>query len=224
MTLRPLFDAPPWRVAITDGTGDDLVLSFASIGHDPSRPPSPEFLSSASAGNRRALFLMDESRSWGLDPGFPDMLHSALAAAGPARRILAIGASMGAACALRAAHHIPIRTVLAIGPQSRLDDPRWSRWTARLADPGPPLPPPNTWTILFHGMADDATQAAGFPNAPGTDHLLYPGLTHSRLAPHLKERGALQGLIDAALAENRRRLLRIAASTGAVRRAKGMGS
>ena len=224
MTLRPLIDAAPWRVAISDGTGDDLVLAFASIGHDPSRPPSPEFVASASAGNRRALFLMDESRSWGLDPGFPDLLRAALGAAGPARNILAIGSSMGAACALRAAHCIPIRTILALGPQSRLDDPRWRHWTARLHDPGPPLPPREAWTILFHGLADDAAQAAGFPPSFKTDHLLYPGLTHSQLAPHLKKRGALKGLIDAALAENRRRLLRIAASTGAVRHDKGMGS
>lgn len=223
MTLRRLIDAPPWRVDIADGDGDALVLAFASIGHDPSRPPSPEFVASARAGNRRALFLMDASRSWGLDPGFPALLHVALAAAGPATRILAIGSSMGAACALRATHHIPIQTVLAFGPQSRLTDPRWRHWTAGLPDPGPPRPADSSWSVLFHGLADDHDQAMGFPTAPAIDHLLYPGLTHARLAPHLKERGALQGLVDAALAENRRRLLRIAASTGAVRRAKGMG-
>lgn len=223
MTLRPLIDAPPWRVAIADGTGDDLVLAFSSIGHDPDQTPSPEFVASARADNRRALFFMDASRSWGLDPAFPDILHTALAAAGPASRTLAIGSSMGAVCALRAATHVPLKTILALGPQSRLHDPRWQGWTHRLPDPGPPPLTPGLWTLLCHGLADDRDQAKGFPATPGIDHILFPALTHARLAPHLKERGLLKGLIDAALTPDRRRILRILASAGGVRRGKGMG-
>lgn len=223
MTLQTLIDASPWRVAIADGTGDALVLAFSSIGHDAGRMPSPEFVASARAGNRRALFFMDESRSFGLDPGFPVLLHAAREAAGPARQTLAIGSSMGAVCALRAAAHIPLDAIIALGPQSRLHDPRWHRWTARLADLRPPPYTPNAWTILCHGLLDDRDQAMAFPPAPGVDHLLFPALTHARLAPHLRERGLLQGLIDAALATDRRRILRILASAGAVRRGKGMG-
>ena len=63
----------------------------------------------------------------------------------------------------------------------------------------------------------------GFPEAANVDHILYPGIRHSDLGPHLKSKGALVGLIDAALARDRRRLLRIAASTGGVRRGKSMG-
>ena len=223
MTLETLIDAPPWRVAIADGTGDAMVLAFSSIGHDAGRMPSPEFVASARAGNRRALFFMDESRSFGLDPGFPALLQAALRAAGPTRQTLAIGSSMGAACALRAATHIPLDAIIALGPQSRLHDPRWQRWTTRLVDPGPPSFTPNTWTILCHGLVDDRDQAMAFPTAPRVDHLLFPALTHARLAPHLRERGLLQGLIDAALTPDRRRILRILASAGAVRRGKGMG-
>ncbi|MCZ8088736.1 MAG: hypothetical protein O9247_01385 [Rhodobacteraceae bacterium] len=222
MTLTTLIDAPPWRVDMADGAGPDLVLAFASIGHDPTRPPSPEFVASARAQGRRALFLMDASRSWGLDPAFPDILHHALSAAGPAQRHLAIGSSMGAVMALRAAAHVPFDAILAIGPQSHLHDPRWSAWTARLTDPGPPPLTKGPWTVLFHALDDDRDQALGFPQQPGTDHLLFPGLAHSRLGPYLKERGLLAGLIDAALARDRRRLLRIAAAAGGVQRRKGM--
>ena len=222
MTLTTLIDAPPWRVDMAEGDGPDLVLAFASIGHDPTRPPSPEFVASSRAQGRRALFFMDASRSWGLHPALPGILHHALAAAGPAQRRLAMGSSMGAATALRAAAHIPLDAILALGPQSHLADPRWQDWTARLTDPGPPPLTQGPWSILFHALDDDRDQALGFPEQPGTDHLLFPGITHSRLGPYLKERGLLQGLIDAALTRDRRRLLRIATAAGGVQRRKGM--
>ncbi len=223
MILQTVHDAPPWQVALAPGTGDDLILSFASIGHDPTRPPSPEFVASATTGNRRALFFTDASRSWGLDPGFAPAVQSGLAAAGPANRSLAIGSSMGAVCALRAAHLAPIAAVLAFGPQSTLNDPRWKNWTARLGTPAPPAFAPGIWHILVHGLADDRAQAQGFPEAANVDHIFYPGIRHSDLGPHLKSKGALTGLIDAALAGDRRRLLRITTSTGGVQRRKSMG-
>ena len=222
MTLKTLIDVPPWRVDMATGTSPDLVLAFSSIGHDPTRPPSPEFVASARAQDRPALFFCDAARNWGLDPAFPAILHDALAAAGPAQRRLAIGLSMGAAMALRAAALVPLDAVIAIGPQSRLDDPRWQRWTQGLTDPGPPPLTNGPWTILFHSLDDDRNQAMGFPLQSGTDHILFPGLTHSRLGPYLKERGLLAGLIDAALARDRRRLLRIVTTAGGVQRRKSM--
>ena len=74
----------------------------------------------------------------------------------------------------------------------------------------------------MHGLADDAAQAMAFPMRKGVDHLLFAGLAHSELAPHLKARGGLQGLVEAALAGDRRRLLRIASGAGGLRR--GMGA
>jgi hypothetical protein len=105
--------------------------------------------------------------------------------------------------------------VLAFGPQSHLsaEGPRWQPWAARAA---PVQVPPLAagWTVICHGLEDDAEQAAGFAPAPGLDHVLFPGQTHSGLVPHLKARGVLAGLAEAALAGDRRRLLRIAASAG----------
>ncbi|MBA4350531.1 MAG: hypothetical protein C0427_04700 [Rhodobacter sp.] len=223
MILQTVHDSPPWHVALAPGQGDDLVIAFSSIGHDATRPPSPEFVASATAGGRRALFITDASRSWGLDPGFAPAVQAGLAAAGPARRSLAIGSSMGAVCALRAAHLAPMTTVLAFGPQSTLTDPRWHHWTAGLGTPALPAFATGVWHVLFHGHADDHQQAQGFPEAASVDHILYPGIHHSDLGPHLKSKGALTGLIDAALAHDRRRLLRITASTGGVQRRKSMG-
>lgn len=215
MTLRVVHEAGPWRVEMAEGAGDALVLAFASIGHDPARMPSPEF--AGVLRGRRALFVMDAARSWGTGAGFAGALQAGLAAVGPAGRIVALGSSMGAVAALRAAGVVPVDAVLAFGPQSRMDDPRWAALTAGLP---PPPALPACWTVLCHGLADDAGQAEGWEERAGVDHLLFPGITHSGLAAHLKAQGGLQGLIDAACTGDRRRLLRIASQAGAVQRRK----
>lgn len=231
MTGRPLsferlWNSPPWSVDFLDGAGGDLVIAFSSVGHDPARPPSPEFVATATAnGRRRALFVTDASRSWANDPGFESALTGGLetvSARRPVSRIAAIGLSMGGFSALAAAQVLPVDVVLAFGPQWSVapgvvpGEGRWARWTAGLPPlrrPVAPLPD-RGWICLFHGAADDLPQALPFPCRPGLDHLLFPGLDHSGLVPHLKARGALAGLTEAALAGDRRRLLRIAASAG----------
>ena len=141
------------------------------------------------------------------------------------RQVLLIGQSMGAFAALVAASLIPADAVIAIGPQFSVDpavmpEERWSLWTRRIAAfrfPAAPLPEGPRITLM-HGMADDLPQALAFPQRKGVDHILFPGLTHSALAPHLKSRGCLPGLVAAALAGDRRRLLRITAGAGGLRR------
>lgn len=212
MTLRPVVADGPWRVEASEGGGDVLVLAFSSMGHDPSRMPSPEF--TGVTRGRRALYVMDGARSWGTGAGFADVLLRALDAAGPVRRIVAVGSSMGAVAALRACAVLPVDAVLALGPQSRAD----ARWAMAGVDV-PALPA--CWTVMCHGMADDAAQADGWPGRDGVDHLLFAGVGHSALALHLKARGGLQGMLDALCGGDRRRLLRIASGAGAVQRRKG---
>ncbi|MEI4485850.1 hypothetical protein V8J36_06575 [Frigidibacter sp. MR17.14] len=218
----------PHAVDFLDGAGADLVVAFASIGHDPTRPPSPEFVATATgrgtpAAPRRALFVTDAARSWATAPGFEATLTAAFAqvtARAPVRSLVTLGLSMGAVAALAAARTLPARAVLAFGPQADPALPgetRWRDWTAALPPLRPQLPD-TAWTLLFHGLQDDAAQAEAFPPRAGQDHLLYPDQSHSSLVPYLKARGALAGLVEAALAGDRRRLLRIAASTGATRR------
>ncbi|MDQ2066921.1 hypothetical protein Q9295_11085 [Xinfangfangia sp. CPCC 101601] len=226
--LLPLAAPPPWFVHGMPGAGSDLVIAFASIGHDPSRPPSPEFVASASAKGRPALFIADASRSWCNAPGLTELLEEAVAAIRQRqeiRRILTVGQSMGGFTALVAASLIKVDAVLAIGPQFSVDpslmaEERWSDWTRRIVrftHPTAPLPPDTAITLL-HGLADDYAQAMQFPAQNGVDHIFFPALSHSALAPHLKAKGCLQGLIEAALSTDRRRLLRLTANAGGIRR------
>ncbi|OWY18016.1 hypothetical protein B6V73_05260 [Thioclava sp. JM3] len=232
-----IYARAPFTVDFLDGGGDDLVISFASIGHDPSRPPASEFVATATGRGtlgfpRRALFISDDSRSWTNDPGFAPALRAALAEVRrrrPVTRIAAIGLSMGAVSALVAAEVLPVDVVLALSPQFSVKpgvvpgEARWSEWTSQIehfARETTPLPPATCWAILCHGAQDDLAQAMPFPHPSNVDHLIFPDLGHSDLAPHLKARGGLSGLMESALAGDRRRLLRIASAAGAVRREK----
>lgn len=221
--FQRLVDRPPWRIDALPGTGDRLVMAFSSIGHDPTRPPGPEFVASATAAGNSALFVSDESRSWANAPGLAAALQDAIRLLPqPPTRILAIGQSMGGFTALAAASLLPVTAVLAFGPQFSVHpgqtppETRWQDWTARIpafAHPTAPLPPVPRITLM-HGLLDDAAQAAAFPTRAGLDHILFPDQTHSGLVTHLKKRGALAALIDAALSDDRRRLFRISASAG----------
>lgn len=232
--FEPLWQRPPLRIDFAGGGGDDLVIAFSSVGHDPTRGPSPEFVGTATArGARRALFVMDDSRSWANAADFGPALVASLAqvrAQRPVGRIVAMGLSMGAYAALVAAQIIRVDVVLAFGPQYSplpervAGETRWQDWTARLdARTWPTAPLPRDrgcWAILCHGARDDMAQARGFQPQAGTDHLIWPDHGHSDLIPHLKARGVLDGLVQAALAADRRRLLRIAGSAGGMLRAR----
>ena len=219
-TFETFAQSGPITVQALGGEAETLVISFASIGHDASRPPSPEFVASATAQDRTALFVLDDSRSWGQTPDFANALHTALTtirARQPVTRIVTVGQSMGGYCALLAASILPVDAVLAFGPQWNPQDPRWHPWTDAL-DPAPPPLPPAAWCVLMHGLADDAAQATAFPQRKGIDHLLYDALTHSALCPHLKTRGVMQGMVDALATGDRRRLIRLATGAGGRRR------
>lgn len=228
--LQPIAAPPPWHLHLFPGSAEALVVSFASIGHDNSQVPSPEFLGSATAGGRPALFLADESRSWANAPGFIPLLEAAIARVRQSQtisRILLIGQSMGGFAALIAAAQIKVDAVIAISPQFSVDqevikDDRWASWTDRIPQHHHRHAPlaADCRITLMHGLRDDQAQALAFPEAANVDHILFPELGHSDLAPHLKTRGCLPGLIEAALAQDRRRLLRIASSAGGRLRAK----
>lgn len=235
MQFERVWDRAPFAVDYLDGVGGDLVISFSSVGHDADRPPAPEFVATATGKGlgppRRALFVMDANRSWANDPGFAAAIKCAVAhvsARAPVQRIATIGLSMGGFSALVAAQVLPVQVVLAFGPQRSvapgnvMGEDRWSRWTAALPEiiwQVAPLPAAGR-AFLFHGAKDDLPQALAFPPQMGTDQLIFPTLGHGDLLAHLKARGVLGGLLTAALADDRRRLLRIAGSAGGVLRPK----
>ncbi|MDQ1847440.1 hypothetical protein Q9299_03995 [Gemmobacter fulvus] len=228
--MRRIWDRAPLAIDAVDGLPDGpqadvLVLAFASIGHDPAQMPSPEFRRTAVGGQgRAALFVMDRSRSWGNTPDFAPAVQAAVAhmrQRQTIRRIVTLGSSMGGFCALVAASLLPVDVVLAFSPQFSVDprvmpqENRWRDWTRaidRFTHATAPLP--QTRITLFHGAVDDLPQALAFPVQRGLDHLLFPDQTHAGLAAHLKARGVMEGLLEAALEDDRRRLLRIAASAG----------
>lgn len=211
MQFETLARHGPWTVLHLPGESPDLVLSCASIGHDLTRAPAPEWARSATVGNRPALFLQDASRSWATAPGLAEVLHAALASLSPARRVVALGSSMGAFTALAVSRILPLDALIAIGPQHRPAAPQEPRWTDLTATLPPTLTAPisrATRTYILHAE-DDLPQAMGFSDP---DQRIFPGQTHSSLARHLKP--AMPGLIEAALTADRRRFLRLIAQAG----------
>lgn len=228
MDFKRILTNGPITIDYLDGAGDDLVISFASIGHDATRAPSPEFVATAigkgsSAFPRKALFVSDAARSWANAPQLAPALQKAVAQIAPQGRIAAIGLSMGGFAALAAAQTIRLDAVLAFGPQYALtpdlmpDETRWRPWSAQLRPalyPTCPLPAPPCWSVICHGLIDDREQALAFTPAPSVDHVLFPERDHGDLVAHLKQRGVLAGLMEAMMAPDRVRLLRIASSAG----------
>lgn len=217
MIFETLAEAGPYRVLHLPGEGDSLVLSCASVGHDPTRAPSPEW--ARSTRPHPTLFLIDEARSWASAPGLGAALDQALtrlAARQPIARILALGASMGGFMALAVAELIEPEAVIAIGPQHQPAAPWERRWRAHTAALPPDLTAPfprARQTYILHGMVDDLDQALPFRTR---DHLLFADRGHADLALHLKP--AMPGLIAAALEGDRRRFLRLIARAGGHRR------
>lgn len=228
LAFETIASPAPWEVLHLPGPASDLVISFASIGHDASRAPSPEFVRAASAEGRPALFVQDATRSWASAPGFAEALTAALAtlrARQKITRILAIGTSMGAFMALRAAEVLPLDAVLAISPQyhpAAAWEGRWRDWTPALPEGLTAPLPAGPRITLMHGLLDDARQSALFPQRPNVDHLLFPDQDHSTLGRHLKARGLYLGLIAAGLSGDRRRLLRLLQEAGGQRRAAAL--
>jgi hypothetical protein len=223
--LQTLIDRPPIRIDHLAGDGGTLMVSFSSIGHDPAQMPSQEFVATL-RGLGPALFVMDAARSWGNVPGFLASVEAAIASVHARQsidRVVMIGQSMGAYAAMVAAKVIATDTVIAFGPQPRIDpvtEPRWRDWTARIVDPAFPIcPMPMVRALwLFHGLQDDHANALAFEPSAQITHVLFPDRSHHDLCPHLKSRGVLRGLVEAIVSGERRRALRIVASAGGVRR------
>lgn len=226
MQFQRLVSKGPITVDYLAGEGEDLVISFASIGHDATRAPSPEFVATAigkgtGAFPRKALFVSDATRSWANAPELGPALREAVAQLDHRGKITALGLSMGGFAALAASHMLPMQAVLAFGPQYSISpaimhqEDRWQDWAARCDTTHLPICPlPPCWGVLCHGLRDDRHQALAFTPTKGIDHILFPERDHADLVPFLKTRGVLAGMMESVVTGDRVRLLRIASSAG----------
>ncbi|MDT8344506.1 MAG: hypothetical protein RQ752_08730 [Thermohalobaculum sp.] len=228
----PIHEDDDLRIDRIDGRGGRLVLAFTGIGHGSGGLQRAEFVRSASQdGANTVLFVTDVKRSWYSAPGLLDRLRTRARAVWdelgqPA--IVTIGNSMGGFGAILAARDLPVRAVLAFGPQFSMDEsvvrePRWRQWRANFG----PLPVRAldevmiggtecaTRFYLFHGTDGvEQRQIRGFPAAPHVRHYLFDGAPHNVALP-FKEAGTLDALIGAVAALDDTAVHDIATAVGA---------
>lgn len=122
-----------WR---KPGQTDRLVLCFSSVGTDSGEPPPPEWRRRMErrVPQDHLLYLADPTRSWLNRPGLIEQMVDAIqseAARSGAKRICAIGISMGAFSAMVLAGFTRIDVVVAHSPQYSVDPalvPDEQRW------------------------------------------------------------------------------------------------
>ncbi|WBV42256.1 S9 family peptidase [Pseudoroseomonas cervicalis] len=156
------------------------------------------------------LFLRDQKRSWyNAEEGWEEVLRliTATAAARPYRRILVLGASMGAYGALLVGPLLPRARVVALAPPIGIDTARLGRAVVRYKawlDTGPPLPRPRAGprgrerSLCLFGDADviDIDNARRFQRQGWRHVYMVPDGDHA-LAVTLQRRGRLDRFLDA---------------------------
>ncbi len=225
--LHDLVDQPPIRIRYSPGTGEDLVISFSSIGRRRAEMPPDEFLGTVlSNTSRHALFISDLSRSWLNNKEFRKKLESTVQTVireTGATRVTTLGLSLGAFSALAASSLFPVHAALAISPQFSMmpgaikGERRWHYWRKQIkafeVETAEVAPPP-AQSFLFHGMIDDQAHMQAFTQREGLDQFAFPGQSHSSLGRHLRDAAVLPGLLSAAIAHDRRGVARLAKSCG----------
>ncbi|MDQ1078455.1 hypothetical protein QE401_000981 [Pseudoroseomonas cervicalis] len=156
------------------------------------------------------LFLRDQKRSWyNAEEGWDEVLRliAATAAARPYRRIVVLGASMGAYGALLVGPLLPRAMVVALAPPIGIDLARLGRAVVRYKawlDTNPPLPRPRPSprgrerSLCLFGDADviDIDNARRFQRQGWKQLYMVPDGDHA-LAVTLQQRGRLDRFLDA---------------------------
>ena len=227
---RPLFDlttSETVRLRYAPGTGEDLVISFSSIGRKRDEMPPDEFRGTIlSDPTRHGLFVSDIRRSWLNDPHLCDVLAAAVEGIrqnSSVTRVSTIGLSMGGFSALAASALFPVHAALAISPQFSMvpgkipGETRWRYWRKQIKafrfETAEVAPPP-AWALTLHGLLDDHCHMAAFTPRRGLDQFGFPDQTHSGLGGYLRNRDALASLLTAAIAHDRRQFARLIKAAG----------
>lgn len=204
-----------WRHRADSGF---LVVCFRSLRIG-SEGTLPYELPRAATGDGRysTLFLTDREESWMNAPGLVEAYSAAIAhviADERPRRVVFMGNSMGAFCALMMAGLVRADAVLAFAPQWSADpalmtgDRRWMvqrrrvrEWTFR--DVGPFLNPRVPTTVLHSDAYGERFQRTPFLNVRGFDHWVMKGMRHN-LVQELKADGVLMPLVTAVVEDDAR--------------------
>lgn len=204
------------------GRNNRLVLCFSGIGGRSSEVPTYEFARIATNDGRNSvLFISDPKRSWMNGEGLIEEMVSRAQDFGQdvgAEETVSLGHSMGGFAAIVISGFMPIKSAVALAPQYSVhpdiagDDRRWMYHRKhiihhRIGSVADHMVPDTKYHV-FHGLQRvEKAQRDRFPVRENLFHTIIPGLAH-QVPQKLKEKGLLEPVVRAALA-NRARKVRL---------------
>ena len=211
--IYELLDEGPLKIGFAPGASDTLVVSLSGVGRRQWAEPPVEFFQAAKGRwDNPVLFVRDMSRSWlncdGMAERIVDVIETTAAQTG-ARKVVALGNSMGATMALHLSRLIRFSSVLAFTPQFSVDpaivpeEKNWMEFRNRIKHfRFPQIEGLNTdatrYFVLHGSKPSELIHALRFPKARGLAHFILPGMGH-KLTFELKDRGILNDLVGHAV-------------------------
>lgn len=225
--LHVLYEDDHVRISelVAPAPGRNAAVAFTGIGHKMGGIPAEEFISSASTGERAAIFVTDKNRTWFNAPGlYERVIEQVKPRLQDAPRTMTLGNSMGAFGALLFAGPLEADCALAFAPQASVsprivpEEKRWRALTSTIAEFR--FEDINDYLVdgvryyAFHSSAkDERHQLDAFRPHRELREFVFDGLGHG-LAASLKEARLLPPLFTAALKGDDAEITRLAASKG----------
>ncbi|WP_420861988.1 alpha/beta fold hydrolase [Algirhabdus cladophorae] len=194
-----------------DAGSETAFVTISGIGYPDADVPSYEFARCATnRGTRSAVFLSDPHRSWLASDRLIEAMAQAIEAfkaSVGAKRIIALGHSLGGFTALVLPAFTQIDRVIALAPQLSVDpsivpsETRWQRYLAKITDHRIKLASdfmvPDTHYTIVHGQHPrEAVQRNLVPQAPNICHYVMPKTNHN-VPQRLKQIGKLIPFVNA---------------------------
>lgn len=227
VSIEVLRDDARLRLWRHRGRSDRLVVCFSGVGRDRAEPPRLEFAKTASnLGRDHVLYFADPARSWLNSPALIEEmagLVEAEAARVGARRVLAMGHSLGGFSALVLGGFTRVDVALALSPQFSVDpavvpdEPRWMMFRKhighyRIRQAADHMRPDTQHYVIFGRHYREAPQRRLMRPAPNTACFLLPGVRHDSVV-RLYEAGVLDQVVQLAFDGRTRRLRQMLAET-----------
>lgn len=231
--LHVLYEDDHLRISelVAPAPGRDAAVAFTGIGHKLGGIPAEEFISSASTGDRAAIFVTDKNRTWFNAPGlYENVVEQVTPRLQQAPRVMTLGNSMGAFGALLFAGPLGADCALAFAPQASVsprivpEEKRWRALTSTIAefrfeDINDYLADGVRYYAFHSSAKDERHQLNAFRRHPELREFVFDGLGHG-LAGSLKGAHLLPPLFAAALDGDDAEITRMVASTGGIPRSR----